>query len=232
MADYVNLTDIRAVAMALENLEEKAVFVGGATVQLYASGYAATESRPTQDIDVVIALVSYSDSTELDRKLVNLGFKNDVMSGVICRYIYQDIVVDVMPTESSSLGFSNRWYAEGINQAILYPIDSESSIYIFTAPYFLASKLEAFKSYRHGKDFRMNSDFEDIIYVFDNRIEIENEIRNSPVSVRKYLAKELKNLLNHPDIQEGISVHLEYSTSGQRTQRILTIWDNFIKTVW
>ncbi|GAB3332664.1 hypothetical protein GCM10027299_39420 [Larkinella ripae] len=229
MPQDVNLAHLCHVADALANLPEKFVFVGGATVQLYATDPAAAEPRPTQDIDVVVALVRYSDTTELEQKLVQLGFSNDILSGVICRYIYQNIIVDVMPTESSSLGFSNKWYPEGVEQARPYEIDADHTVFIFTAPYFLASKLEAFKSHRHGHDIRGNSDFEDMIYIFDNREEVAGEIKKSPDSVRLYLVDELKKLLAHPSIYEGISVHLEPATSSLRTQRILKIWDEITR---
>ncbi|MFC5411526.1 hypothetical protein ACFPMF_19555 [Larkinella bovis] len=65
MTQDVNLTHMRLVADALTKLNEKFVFVGGSTVQLYATDPAAAEPRPTQDIDVVVALVSYTDSTKI-----------------------------------------------------------------------------------------------------------------------------------------------------------------------
>ncbi|MFC5411527.1 hypothetical protein ACFPMF_19560 [Larkinella bovis] len=133
-----------------------------------------------------------------------------------------------MPTESSSLGFTNRWYSDGVDQAVEYTLDTDHTIFLFTAPYFLASKLEAFKSYRHGQDLRGNSDFEDIIYLFDNREEIIDEIKNSQDSVRLYLIEELQTLLDHPNRDEGISVHLETATASQRTRRIVEIWQELV----
>jgi hypothetical protein len=38
------------------------------------------------------------------------GFANDTSKGApICRWIFNDIKVDVMPTDSEILGFSNKW---------------------------------------------------------------------------------------------------------------------------
>jgi len=42
----------------MDQLHEDVVFVGGATVSLYAD-LKATESRPTDDVDIIIELASY-----------------------------------------------------------------------------------------------------------------------------------------------------------------------------
>ncbi len=51
-----------------------------------------------------------------------------------------------MPNAEKVLGFSNKWYAPGFKQAIDFIIDNQHTVKIFTAAYFIASKLEAFKS--------------------------------------------------------------------------------------
>ncbi|MDX5397154.1 MAG: hypothetical protein LPK21_13240, partial [Hymenobacteraceae bacterium] len=61
MSKQTNINRIRAVAKALQNLNEKVVFVGGATVTLYADQNTAPESRPTDDVDVVVELASYAE---------------------------------------------------------------------------------------------------------------------------------------------------------------------------
>lgn len=53
MSHHINITRIKAVNNALEKLRDKVVFVGGATVSLYADS-AAEEIRPTEDIDIVV----------------------------------------------------------------------------------------------------------------------------------------------------------------------------------
>ena len=117
---HENLVRIKAVNEALKGLEQEFVFVGGATVSLYATNpELATEVRPTDDVDVIVELASYGGYAGIDEKLRGLGFKNDVASGVICRYILQGIIVDVMPTEPKVIGFANRWYPEGFEMAMI-----------------------------------------------------------------------------------------------------------------
>ena len=219
-----NLEGLRIIATALAELNEKVVFVGGATVSLYANDPAAAEPRPTDDIDVVVEVASYGEfSTKIEEQLRQLGFTNDRESGVICRYKIHGLTVDVMPTDPSVLGFSNRWHKEGVAQSILYRIDEQQYIRILSTPYFIATKLEAYKSRRHGQA-RMNSDFEDIVYVFDNRSELLREISESPETLRSYLQEEITTLYNDPNVEENVYGHLEPRTASQRTQRILKIW--------
>lgn len=106
---------------------------------------------------------------------------------VICRYKIHGIIVDIIPTNDSSVGFNNKWYPDGFNQAVDYQIDEQCTIKILSAPYFLATKFEAFKG-RGNNDGRMSQDFEDIIYVLENRATIWEEIINSNEEVKNYLA--------------------------------------------
>ncbi len=229
MNHHTNLIRLRAVAIALSELNEKVVFVGGATVSLYATDSAAAEPRPTEDIDVVIEVATYAEfSNQIDERLRQLGFANDIESGIICRYRIQGLIVDVMPTDSDVLGFSNRWYKDGVRQSIVYRLDEQQSIRIFSAPYFIATKLEAFNSFRHGQDPRTNSDFEDIVYLFDNRNELMHEIIQSPDTIQSFLQAEINKLLVDPNVDENIYAQLEPSTASRRTQRIIKIWQNIV----
>ncbi len=229
---HVNLVRLRVVASALAELNEKVVFVGGATVSLYTDNAAAGESRPTDDIDIVIEVATYAEfSGKIEERLQQLGFRNDHESPVICRYKIHGLIVDIMPPNADVLGFTNRWYEKGVAESIHYQIGNQQVIRIFSAPYFLASKFEAYGSFRHGRDPRMNSDFEDIIYVFDNRSELLNEISESPEPVRMYLQAQINGLLNNPTVYENVYAHLERNTASQRTQRILEIWQAIVGKV-
>ncbi|MCU0354260.1 MAG: hypothetical protein MUD08_11070 [Cytophagales bacterium] len=133
----LNLQRIKAVAQALRPLSQEVVFVGGATVALYCDLQQIPEIRPTDDVDVVVELATYGSYGELDAKLRAIGFRNDVMSGVICRYQVQGITVDVMPTVPDALGFSNRRYPDGFRQAISVPVDENLAVKIFSVPFLL-----------------------------------------------------------------------------------------------
>jgi len=220
MSQHTNIVRIKAIAGLLEQLKEEVVFVGGATVSLYADTIAA-EARPTDDVDVIIELVSYHGYAELDERLRAAGFVNDAESGVICRYQIQGITVDIMPTHPEVIGFSNKWYPAGFKEAISVEVD-DRSIRIFSLPFFIASKLEAFKSRGKG-NYLFSSDFEDIVYVLENNSQTQVLLLNASPEVLTYLKNAFAEMLIDPDFEEGLTAHLEPNTSAQQFIKIESI---------
>ena len=211
---HENLVRIKAIRGALDGLKQDYVFVGGATVSLYASHPAlASEIRPTDDVDVIIELASYKGYTELDERLRKLGFQNDMESGVICRYIIQGIIVDIMPVDAAIIGFSNRWYPEGFAASISYRLDEKTLINIFSLPYFVASKWEAFKG-RGNNDYRTSKDFEDLVYILENVDDFEEQLQNAPEHLRFYLKNELEVIMDIDSFEEGLYAHLSGGYGG------------------
>lgn len=94
-----NILMLQTVAKGLGELKDEMVFVGGAVAELYADNPTASEIRPTIDVDCVIEISSRPQFVRMEEKLRTKGFKNDTSKGApICRWIYEDIKVDVMPT--------------------------------------------------------------------------------------------------------------------------------------
>lgn len=227
MSHRENIARIKAVYFALEELASEVVFVGGATVSLYSTR-PEIETRPTEDIDIVVEIFHYTDYAAIEAKLRSKGFANDIASGVICRYIVQGITVDVMPTSEDILGFSNRWYPEAFVNSITVSPQDGLSIRIFSSPYFLATKLDAFAD-RGENDGRFSSDFEDIVHLLNNRQTIWSEIRQANEPVRQYLRNEFAKLLDQKYIDEWVSVHLDYSEQ-KRTRFILGSMVEFVES--
>lgn len=218
---------IKAVHNALGPLRNKVVFVGGATVSLYADRLAE-EARPTDDVDILIELLAYKDYAAVEEQLRKLGFVNDQDSGVICRYTVQGVTVDVMATGENVLGFANKWYAGGYKNALSYIIDEEYSVKIFTAPYLIASKLEAFKSpaRKDNNNGIYSSDFEDIVFVLENRFSVWDELQNTSAEIRAYLKNEFRRLLQNPLFEEWIGAHTSFG-SPQATYYIINKLEEF-----
>ncbi len=210
MSHHTNIVRIKAVAKVLDNLQEKVVFVGGATISLYPDR-PVFEVRPTDDVDVIIEILNYADRAELEGKLRSIGFSHDIESGVVCRFRIQGIIVDIMPTNDPSIGFNNIWYQEGFDNAIDHRFDEQSTVKILSGPYFIATKLEAHKD-RGKNDGRTSQDFEDIVYVLENRKTIWDEINNSSKPLKSYLQNEFRNLLSKPHLSEWIDCHVERAT--------------------
>jgi len=171
---------------------------------LYADS-VSEEIRPTEDIDIVVEIWARKDYFEIDEKLRKLGFINDQESGIICRYKIDGLVVDVMPTQSDILGFTNKWYQPGFENSISYNL-SESEIKIFSPPYFIASKLEAFIG-RGNHDGRTSKDFEDIVFVLQNRSSIWSELVDSNTEIFEYFKDTFANLMSNPNFEEWVDCH-------------------------
>ncbi len=229
MSHSINLLRLKAVSQALHPLQTQVVFVGGATVSLYADR-KAEEVRPTDDVDVLIEIWAYKDYAAIEEKCRSIGFVNDTESSIIGRYKIQGIVVDIMTTTDTALGFTNKWYANGFANAIDYTLDDNYNIKIFTAPYFIASKLEAFKSptRKNNGNGIYSSDFEDIIFVLENRLSLWDELQQADTEVRSYLQNEFNQLLNNPLFEEWIEAHLSYSNIPA-TQYIIYNLEEFVK---
>jgi len=82
-----------------------------------------------------------------------------------------------------------------------------TSIRLITAPYFIATKLEAFHD--RGKGDYLSHDMEDIINVIDGRPEITREISEQQGEIATYLKTEFDELIIgqpiHRDTTESLS---------------------------
>jgi predicted nucleotidyltransferase len=226
MSHQANITRIRAVSNALGELRNKVVFVGGATVSLYADRYAP-EVRPTDDVDILVEIATRWDFAKIEEQLRKAGFRNDTTGKFVGRYLLEGFVVDVMPIDEKILGFSNKWYSDGYQSAIDYDIDGQNPIKIFTAPYFIATKLEAFHS-RGRQDGRTSQDFEDIVFVLENRRTIWQEMRAADEKLRSYLIAEFLQLRANRHLWEWIDAHSN-SYSPPASYFILSDMDAFIR---
>jgi len=153
-----NITMLQTVANGLGDLKDEMVFVGGSVAELYVSNAAASDIRPTLDVDCVVELSSKTAHAKLEEELRAKKFANDTSQGApICRWIYKDILVDVMPTDSNVLGFTNIWYEEGVDTKIVKTLPDGTEVFVFPPEYYVAAKFEAHKG-RGGNDLRQSHD--------------------------------------------------------------------------
>ncbi|HNP07163.1 MAG TPA: nucleotidyl transferase AbiEii/AbiGii toxin family protein [Cyclobacteriaceae bacterium] len=203
-----NIYRIKTVYDSLNDLKDDVVFVGGATVSFYAD-QQAFEIRETDDVDVIVEVLNFRAHTDFEERLRMIGFVNDVMSKVRCRYKIKGITVDIMPTKNIAIGFENRWYPDGFKHAMDFQLDETTTIKVLTPAHFIATKLEAFKS-RGASDPRQSQDFEDIVYILENRKSIWKEMRMANQTLRDYLKVEFNALSANPNIYEWIDCHVEF----------------------
>jgi hypothetical protein len=173
-----------SAARVLRPLLDELVFVGGCVTGLLITDEAVPAVRTTFDVDAIAAIVSYHEYTAFAQRLRSLGFIEDSGEGApLCRWNYERIVLDVMPLDPKILGFSNRWYKSAMQAAEYRILEPSLRVRGITAPYFLATKLEAFHG-RGGRDYFANHDLEDVLSVIDGRAELPAEVQAASNDVR------------------------------------------------
>jgi hypothetical protein len=171
-----NLALTREIARRLGPLLPDLTFVGGCATGLLITDPASAPVRSTRDVDVIAELTSYAEYSALAERLRALGFAEDSSEDApLCRWQFDEMKLDVMPTNPVILGFSNRWYEGAIQNASDLELERGLLIRLVRGPYFLGMKLEAFRS-RGRDDYWASSDLEDIITIVDGRAELVDEV--------------------------------------------------------
>lgn len=196
------LAMLETVAEALgDDLCQQMVFVGGcSTAVLITDEITLQEVRATDDVDLIVSLAGTAQWMRLQQTLSEKGFTVSADDAVICRMRFGNLKVDFMPDDPNILGFSNRWYKEGIETAIRYELPSGRLIKHLTPALFLATKFEAYAGRGHNDPFGSH-DLEDIINVVDGRPALLEEVHTAPTEVRSYLSEQFHALLQHSDFE-------------------------------
>ena len=217
---------LEIVAEGFGDILDQVVFVGGAVASLYYENPASPSIRPTDDVDCVISVCTYTSYMTFLSDLEGKGFKHDMSDDAspICRLHYKGVKVDVMSKGNNVLGFTNSWYDSGIENSTTSRLPSGREIRIFTLPYFLASKIEAFHSRGEG-DIRCSHDIEDCIFILDGLKSLTFPTGDSAQKVREFLTSEFTVLADKDDFIETISscMRKHGSNAAARTARILDI---------
>jgi predicted nucleotidyltransferase len=193
-----NMLETVAVALGPE-LRKRFVFVGGCTTALFITDTITLEDvRATDDVDLIIDLAGYGEWAQLQTQLREKGFSETHEDNVICRMRLGELKVDFMPDDEKILGFSNRWYAKGIETAVAYPLTDQLEIKHLVPELFLATKLEAFLG-RGDDDLLMSRDIEDILLVVDGREALVDDVRNADADIRSFIAEQCQALQRHWD---------------------------------
>lgn len=203
---------IKKVAVALGDLNDHVVYVGGSVVSLYADDPAADDVRPTKDIDVFLEIASYGKLTRLQEQLAERGIYPAPDQEIMCRFQYEDIMLDIMSTKEVGWAQADKWFEPGLKKLELIEFE-DVTIKILHISYFLATKFNAFKD--RQEDPRISRHFEDIVYVLENRINLVRDILESPEDVRSYLIQEFRDLLTDK-YEEAILAHLPFDSQTER----------------
>lgn len=126
----------------------------------------------------------------------------------------------IMPTDPEILGFGNRWFTLAYEASEWTTLPSGKRIRLLPAPYFLATKIEAFES-RGESDYLMSRDMEDIIAVLDGRSEIVSEVQQASEELKDYLVERFSMLLEERDFLDALPGHLLSDAANQARSTLI-----------
>lgn len=225
----INRKATKKIALALGDLNEKVVYVGGAVVSLYINDGSADDVRPTKDIDISLEIASLGALEALRKSLIKKQFTQSPEDDIMCRFRYEDIKVDVMATKAVGWAPGNPWFAEGFKHNLIVQLDGVE-IRLLPLSYFLASKFAAFYD-RGGKDPRTSHDFEDIVYLLNYTSNIKVLIIDADKKVRQFLKEAFENILASNVLQEAIIGNLFYEDQMARFEKIIKLLKEINSTI-
>jgi hypothetical protein len=199
-----NLRLLEEAAAKLAPFLSEIVFVGGVTLGLLITDKAAAPIRSTDDVDVIAEILTYVDYIAFSERLRKAQFREDMSEEPLtCRWFHGELKLDVLALSKEVLGYTNVWYESALNHAISFVLPSGQPIRVITAPYFLGTKMEAFRG-RGQMDLLASHDLEDFVAVIDGRSTILTEIADSPSDIREYLAEAARSLLSESRFLDAI----------------------------
>ena len=203
-----NLEILTLAVEQLGDLVDELVFLGGCATGLLITDPASPPIRVTRDVDAIVQVMSLSDYHNLELRLRARGFVEDMSpEAPVCRWKGGDVILDIMPTDERILGFGNQWYEAASQNAESMVLPSGHLIKMVSAPYFLITKLEAFKGRGNG-DYLMSHDIEDIIAVLDGRPEVFDEIQQAEAQLKLELYSRFGYLLKDSRFIDSVAGHM------------------------
>ncbi len=68
---------------------------------------------------------------------------------------------------------------------------------------------------------RTSKDFEDVVYLLDSRMELEDEVMRSPADVQGYLRDQFSRMLKRRGLFEAMAGHLSPSIATTRAEVLI-----------
>lgn len=210
-----NIGALRAVADRLNSLGLDYAFVGGTIVNFLLDHPELSPARPTDDVDVILEVVTAQRYSEVEAKLRGLGFDHDMRQGAPrCRWVLEALTVDIMPTDGAFLGLNTAWFKEALATATEQEF-AHTRLKLISSVAFLATKLVAFAD-RGDRDYYGSHDLEDLVAVIDGREQIVAEVDRAPASLRGYVIESVQHLIDSPAFNEALAGHLPADRASQQ----------------
>ncbi len=219
-----NIELLSGMAHAMGPLCDQVVFVGGCATGLLVTQPLAIDTRPTEDVDAIVEVASLVGYHALAEQLQARGFKQPMADNTPpFRWFWRSMQLDLVPVDEKVLGFANHWYRPGFAAAQWTTLPSGLRLRHLSAPYFVATKLEAFQD-RGNRDVYLSHDLEDIITVVEGREELLGELAAAPVDVGQFVVSRFQEILAHPDFSNAMpGIVSQSSRAGLVLQRFTDV---------
>jgi predicted nucleotidyltransferase len=210
-----NLAALRSVADRFDRLGLAYAFVGGSIVNLLLDDPDLGPVRPTDDVDVIVEVVTSTRYSAVEERLRRVGFAHDMQPGAPrCRWVLGRLTVDIMPTDGAFLGLNTRWFKEALASATDRKV-ADTHLRLISPVAFLATKHVAFRDRGDG-DYYGSKDLEDFVTVIDGRAKILAEVEQAPATLREYVVDAVRTLLTAPAFAESLPGHLPSDEASQK----------------
>jgi hypothetical protein len=109
---------------------------------------------------------------------------------------------------------SSRWYADALRTAVEVTLPSGPQLKAITAPYFIGTKIEAFRGRSHD-DYFGSHDLEDFVTVIDGRQSLLREVGEASPDLSAFLAEAVRGLLSASRFLDALPGHLSADAASQ-----------------
>ena len=212
----IPIPTLKALASQLNEIGTDWVFTGGSIIGLLLDEPSLSTTRPTDDVDVIIGIITQKSYSLIEEKLRSLDFDHDTTENApMCRWVFRDsLIVDIMPSEGEFLGLNTEFFNEALASAETIAVH-DVAIRVVNPINFIATKISAFKD-RGKLDFFGSHDLEDIISVIDGRDGILEEIEQAADPIRNFIYSAFKDYSNCPDFLDSLAGHLPPDSASQQ----------------
>lgn len=214
---------LRRIAVALGDLVDDVVFIGGAIAPLLQTRPPFASARQTKDVDGVMSSTAYADVGRVHAQLRAAGFRQAPEdAGHVHRWRSPaDELFDLVPSGAHLGGTGQVWDTVAIESHEVADLGGGVTIRHASACAFVALKWAAHAD--RGDDDPYNSrDLEDILALVASRPTIADETNAAGALLRPYLMERFARLWNDPRLKDLLAGHLNNADDRLYTMREVT----------
>ena len=197
------------VASALDaELRRRVVFIGASVMQFVATDHLVFESsRPTNDVDGVVATTGYAEKGRIEEKLRDLKFRHDMNPGAHAdRWRLPDGTIFDLVSCGAHLGGTGSKNDE-FAIATAESVDLPPLIRHASGLALVLLKCSAFHD--RGKQAPLESkDLMDLAVLLATRPELPAEFATAPAEVQAAIRSTVRYILETPVTRSAISTHV------------------------